>query len=69
MLDLAAENIEQLWKIFLDPFEEGKIDFDKFKQVLGEHVDDEKEHYNFTWNSKGKMLNLAHRPLLPCGRN
>lgn len=29
--DLAAKNIEQLWKIFLDQFEEGKIDFNKFK--------------------------------------
>lgn len=31
--DLAAKNIEQLWKIFLDQFEEGKIDFNKFKKV------------------------------------
>ena len=34
--DLAAENIEQLRQIFPDVFEEGKIDFDKLKQVLGE---------------------------------
>ena len=52
--DLAAENIEQLRQIFPDVFEEGKIDFDKLKQVLGEYVDDEKERYNFTWNGKGQ---------------
>ena len=69
-LDLAAENIEQLRQIFPDVFEEGKIDFDKLKQALGEYVDDEKERYNFTWNGKGKALRLAQTPttgtLRPC---
>ena len=68
--DLAAENIEQLRQIFPDVFEEGKIDFDKLKQVLGKYVDDEKERYNFTWNGKGKALRLAQTPttgtLRPC---
>lgn len=68
--DLAAENIEQLRQIFPDVFEEGKIDFDKLKQVLGEYVDDAKERYNFTWNGKGKALRLAQTPttgtLRPC---
>ena len=60
--DLAAANIEQLRQIFPDVFEEGKIDFNKLKQVLGEYVDDEKERYNFTWNGKGKTLRLAQTP-------
>ena len=68
--DLAAENIAQLRQIFPDVFGEGKIDFDKLKQVLGEYVDDEKERYNFTWNGKGKALRLAQTPttgtLRPC---
>ena len=68
--DLASENIEQLRQIFPDVFEEGKIDFDKLKQVLGEYVDDAKERYNFTWNGKGKALRLAQTPttgtLRPC---
>ena len=68
--DLAAENIEQLRQIFPDVFEEGKVDFGKLKQVLGEYVDDEKERYNFTWNGKGKALRLAQTPttgtLRPC---
>lgn len=68
--DLAVENIEQLRQIFPDVFEEGKIDFDRLKQVLGEYVDDEKERYNFTWNGKGKALRLAQTPttgtLRPC---
>lgn len=68
--DLAAENLEKLRQIFPDVFEEGKIDFDKLKQVLGEYVDDEKERYNFTWNGKSKALRLAQTPttatLRPC---
>lgn len=68
--DLAEEHIEQLKQIFPDVFEEGKIDFDKLKQDLGEYVDDENERYNFTWNGKGKALRLSQTPstgtLRPC---
>jgi adenine-specific DNA-methyltransferase len=68
--DIAAENIEQLKEIFPEAFEEGKIDFDKLRQVLGEYVDDGSERYNFTWNGKGRALKLSQTPsmgtLRPC---
>ena len=68
--DIAAENIEQLKKIFPDVFEEGKVDFDKLKQVLGKYTDDNNERYNFTWNGKGQALRLSQTPsmgtLRPC---
>ena len=68
--DIAEENISALKTLFPDVFEEGKIDFDKLKQVLGDYVDDDKERYNFTWNGKGKALRLAQTPssatLRPC---
>ncbi len=68
--DIAAENIEKLKAIFPDIFEEGKIDFSKLKQDLGEYVDDEKERYNFSWNGKGRALRLSQTPsagtLRPC---
>ncbi|MEA5050754.1 MAG: site-specific DNA-methyltransferase [Oscillospiraceae bacterium] len=68
--DLAEEHIEQLKQIFPDVFEEGKIDFDKLKQDLGEYVDDGSERYNFTWNGKGRALKLSQTPsmgtLRPC---
>ena len=68
--DIAAENIEKLKNIFPDIFEEGKIDFSKLKQDLGEYVDDEKERYNFSWNGKGRALRLSQTPsagtLRPC---
>lgn len=68
--DLTQENIERLKAIFPDVFEEGKIDFEKLKQDLGEYLDDAKERYNFTWNGKGRALRLAQTPstgtLRPC---
>lgn len=68
--DISHENIEKLKTIFPDIFEEGKIDFSKLKQDLGEYVDDEKERYNFSWNGKGRALRLSQTPsagtLRPC---
>ena len=68
--DIVKENTKELRKLFPEVFTEGKIDFDKFKQVLGEYVDDNKERYNFTWNGKGRALRLAQTPstgtLRPC---
>lgn len=68
--DIAEENVEKIRNIFPDIFEEGKIDFDKLKQDLGEYVDDDNERYNFTWNGKGKALRIAQTPstgtLRPC---
>ena len=68
--DLAEDNIEKMKAIFPDIFEEGKVNFSKLKQDLGEYVDDEKERYNFTWNGKGRALRLSQTPsagtLRPC---
>lgn len=68
--DIALQNIEKLKSIFPEVYSEGKIDFEKLKQVLGEYVDDEKERYNFGWNGKGKALRLSQTPstctLRPC---
>ncbi len=69
-MDIAKENIEQLKRIFPDVFVEGKVDFDKLRQVLGEYVEESTENYSFTWNGKGQALKLAQTPttgtLRPC---
>ena len=69
-LDIEAENIEKLRRIFSEAFEEGKIDFDKLRQLLGDYVDDAEERYRFTWNGKGRALRLSQTPSLgtlrPC---
>lgn len=69
-LDIEAENIEKLRRIFPEAFEEGKIDFGKLRQLLGDYVDDAEERYRFTWNGKGRALRLSQTPSLgtlrPC---
>lgn len=68
--DIAEENIKKLKQIFPDVFAEGKIDFDKLKQILGEYTEDSNERYNFSWNGKGRALRLSQTPSLatlrPC---
>ena len=68
--DIAEENIKKLKQIFPEVVTEGKIDFDKLRQLLGEYVDDSNERYNFTWNGKGRALRLSQTPSLgtlrPC---
>ncbi len=69
-LDLEAENIEQLRQIFPEVFRENKVDFNALKAVLGEHVEDNEERYNFTWFGKNKARRVAQTPstgtLRPC---
>ena len=69
-LNITEENIKVMQKLFPEAFEEGKIDFDVLKQLLGDFVDDEEERYSFKWNGKGKALRLSQMPSLgtlrPC---
>lgn len=68
--DIAEENIGKLKQLFPEVFTEGKVDFEKLQQVLGEYVEDSTERYNFTWNGKGRALRLSQTPSLgtlrPC---
>ena len=45
--DIVQENIEKLKTIFPDVFTEGKVDFDKLQQVLGNYIETSSERYNF----------------------
>ena len=69
-MDITAENIKAMEQLFPEAFEEGKIDFDVLRQLLGNFVDDAQEKYSFKWNGKGKALRLSQTPsmgtLRPC---
>ena len=69
-LDLEKQNIEKIKEIFPTAVEEGKINFDMLRILLGDEVDDSKEKYQFTWNGKSKAIKLAQTPssatLRPC---
>jgi len=68
--DIEKENLAAMQQLFPEAFEEGKIDFDALRQLLGDYVDDEEERYSFRWNGKGKALRLSQTPstgtLRPC---
>ena len=69
-LNIMEENLAAMQQLFPEAFEEGKIDFDVLRQLLGDYVDDEEERYSFRWNGKGKALRLSQKPstgtLRPC---
>jgi adenine-specific DNA-methyltransferase len=69
--DLVAENIERLREFFPEAFaNEGNIDFDVLRQLLGDRVDDGEERYGLNWHGKRAARQLALTPstgtLRPC---
>ncbi len=69
-LDILGENIAKLKEIFPEVFSEGKVDFEKLQESLGEFVEKSSERYNFTWNGKQNAKKIAQTPssgtLRPC---
>ena len=58
-MDIVQDNIEKLKQIFPEIFTEGKIDFQVLKQLLGEHIENDKERYSFTWKGKTQARQIA----------
>ncbi len=69
-LDIKEQNLQAMKQLFPEAFEEGKIDFDVLRQLLGDYVDDAKERYSFKWNGKGEAIRISQTPstgtLRPC---
>lgn len=69
-LNLEKNNIDKIKQLFPEAVEEGKINFEMLRTMLGDDVDDSKEKYQFTWNGKAKSIKLAQTPssatLRPC---
>jgi len=61
-LDLEKLNVEKIKEIFPNVVNEGKIDFDKLRIILGDEIDDRVEKYQFTWNGKSSTIKLAQSP-------
>lgn len=60
--DFIDERIEQLKTLFPEAVSEGKVDFEKLRQSLGEIVDDRPERYSFTWAGKKDAIRLLQTP-------
>src|SRR5258707_15180298 len=70
-IDIAAEKQAELLRIFPEVrSEDGKVDFDRLRRVLGESVDPGKERFGLGWAGKADCFRAIQRPtlgtLLPC---
>jgi adenine-specific DNA-methyltransferase len=59
---IVPEQMDQLRYLFPQAFTEGKIDFDKLKESLGEEVDSRPERYSFSWAGKRDAIRLLQTP-------
>lgn len=68
--DVVNNSIKKLKELFPEVITDGKVDFDKLQQTLGEHIEKSKERYDFTWNGKSEAIKLAQKQttgtLRPC---
>src|SRR5437868_3784830 len=69
-VDVVAGNVEALKALFPEAFEEGRIDFEVLKGLLGAAVDERDEKYGLNWHGKRRAQQIALTPstgtLLPC---
>lgn len=69
-MNITEDNIVKLKSLFSEAFNEGSIDFDVLKQLLGENVDEKEERYGLNWHGKRQARQLALTPsrgtLRPC---
>jgi len=54
--------LAHLRQLFPEVFVEGRVDFEKFRQVLGEWVEEGPERYSFAWAGKRDALRLLQMP-------
>ena len=56
------DRLEALEALFPEAFSEGRVDFRRLRQALGDAVDDGPERYAFTWAGKGEAIRLLRAP-------
>ena len=68
--DVVAENLDHLKNLFPEAFNEGKVEFEVLKQLLGGAVNEREEKYGLNWHGKRQARQLALTPstgtLRPC---
>jgi len=60
--DILQKNIIKLKELFPELVTENKIDFNAFKTVFGDEVEEEEEYYRFTWAGKSQARREANKP-------
>lgn len=61
-MNLTQYNIDIIEKVFPEVVNEGKIDFEKLRLVLGDTVEEREERYEFNWNGKNNAIKIAQTP-------
>lgn len=69
-MDIVADNVSKLKKLFPEVITEDKIDFDKLKLILGSDIDSSSERYSFNWPGKIDAIKESQKKstgtLRPC---
>lgn len=69
-LNLERKNIEKLKNLFPEAVQDGEVNYDILKTLLGSEIFGGQEHYQFTWNGKYQSIKNAQTPssatLRPC---
>lgn len=60
--DVLAERVQQLRELFPEAFTEGKVDFDRLRQALGEEVAEGRERYGLSWAGKSEAVRNIQTP-------
>ncbi len=61
-LGYIEDRVEQLKTLFPEAVSEGKMDFEKLRQSLGEFIDDRPERYSLTWAGKKDAIRVLQTP-------
>jgi adenine-specific DNA-methyltransferase len=62
VLNILKDQIEKLQSIFPEAVSEGKVDFEKLRESLGDSVDERPERYTFTWAGKRNAIQILQMP-------
>jgi adenine-specific DNA-methyltransferase len=54
--DVLVDKIEALQELFPEVFAEGRVDFERLKQALGESIDEGRERYGLSWAGKSEAI-------------
>lgn len=60
--DLLRENVKRLKELFPGIVSEGKVDFSRLREIIGDEVDDRPEKYSFTWAGKRDAIRMLQAP-------
>jgi len=62
--DAEEDALKRLADAFPQAITDGKVDLERLKQALGEHVETGRERYGLTWPGKAEAIKAAQRPSL-----